>query len=194
MIRLRAFARDERGASIVEFALISPVLLITLFGMFDFGHGLYTRALLQGAIDKASRGSTIQGSTTATLDAKVTSIVRQITPGAAAPTFSRTFYTNFSDVSEAEEYIESNANGTCDASEAYEDANGNGVWDSTRGRIGGGGALDAVLYKVTVTYPRLFPIGRLIGQPSTQSMTAIAVLRNQPYGFQNDPTQSRTCP
>ena len=65
----------------VEFALIAPVMLITLFGMFDFGHGMYVRALLQGAIDKASRDSTIQGATTATLDAKVTSIVRQITPG-----------------------------------------------------------------------------------------------------------------
>ena len=194
MMRLRALFWDERGASMVEFALIAPVLLITVFGLFDFGHGMYTRALLQGAIDKASRGSTIQGSTTTALDAKVTSIVRQLTPGAAAPVFSRTYYTNFGDISQAEDYIESNANGVCDAGEAYEDANGNGVWDATRGRTGSGAARDAVLYKVTVTYPRLFPIGRLIGQPNTQSMTAIAVLRNQPYGFQNDPTQSRLCP
>lgn len=190
----RAFLRDERGASMVEFALISPVMLITLFGMFDFGHGLYTRALLQGAIDKASRASTIQGATTGALDAKVTSIVRQLTPGAAAPVFTRTYYTNFGDLTMAEDYIEGNSNTVCDNGETYEDANGNGVWDASRGRTGSGGARDAVLYKVKVTYPRLFPIGTLIGQPNTQSMTAIAVLRNQPYGFQNDPTQSRTCP
>ena len=192
-MRLRALARDTRGASMVEFALIAPVMLITLFGLFDFGHGMYTRALLQGAIDKASRGSTIQGSTTNALDARVSTIVKQIVPGATT-TYTRSYYTNFTDISQAEEYIESNANSVCDAGEAYEDANANGVWDANRGRIGSGGARDAVLYKVNVTYPRLFPIGRLIGQPSTQSMTAIAVLRNQPYGFQNDPTQSRLCP
>ena len=41
--------------------------------------------------------------------------------------------------------IDINANGTCDSGEAYEDANGNGIWDANRGRIGSGGARDAVL-------------------------------------------------
>ena len=45
-MRLCGLARDRRGAAIVEFALIAPVLLITLFGLFDFGHGMYIRALL----------------------------------------------------------------------------------------------------------------------------------------------------
>jgi len=31
------------------------------------------------------------------------------------------------------------------------------------------------------------PIGRLIGQSNTQKMTATTVLRNQPFGLQNEP-------
>lgn len=35
--RLKSRASDERGAAIVEFALVLPILLILLFGMLDFG-------------------------------------------------------------------------------------------------------------------------------------------------------------
>ena len=35
--RLRAYARDESGAALVEFALILPFLAVFLFGALDFG-------------------------------------------------------------------------------------------------------------------------------------------------------------
>ena len=57
-----------------------------------------------------------------------------------------------------------------------------------------GGARDAVLYKISVSYPRIMPIGRLVGGPSTQNMNAVAVLRNQPYGLQNLPAATGNCP
>ena len=33
------FVNDREGTSIVEFAVISPVMFTLLFGGFDFGHG-----------------------------------------------------------------------------------------------------------------------------------------------------------
>jgi Flp pilus assembly pilin Flp len=192
MMRLHTLARDERGATIVEFALIAPVLLLTLFGMFDIGHSMYTKALLQGAIERAARDSTIQGTSSTTLDNRVKAVVGQIVPG-ADPTFARTYYTNFGDVSQPEDYTDTDGSSSCDNGETYEDANGNGQWDSSRGRIGRGGARDAVVYKVTVSFPRLFPIAAFIGQSNITTMSAIAVLRNQPYGLQNFPSQTRTC-
>jgi len=65
------------------------------------------------------------------------------------------------------------------------DINGNGVWDSDRGTDTMGGARDAVLYTVTVSYPRAFPLMHLLGFSQTVTSQSQTVLRNQPYGTQN---------
>jgi hypothetical protein len=192
MMSARTLFRSESGSVVTEFALIAPVLMLTLFGMFDFGQAMYTQSLLQGAIDKAARASTIEGSTTTDLDDKVAKIVRQIAPGATVD-FKRTAYANFTNVVQPEDYDDANNNGTCDKKEPFEDANGNGIWDIDRGRSGKGGARDAIVYKVTVEYPRLFPIGKLIGQSNKSKMVAVSVLRNQPFGLQEAATVIGAC-
>lgn len=178
--------RDEGGATAVEFALIAPALLTMLFGLFDLGHNMYTAQMLQGAIQKAARDSTIESAATssAQLDSMVTKAVRAIAPGAAL-TFTRKSYSNFTSVARPEDYSDLNSSGICDNGEAFEDANGNGRWDKDMGRDGFGGARDAVLYTVSVTYDRLFPIAAFIpGQTRTITLATATVLRNQPYGQQ----------
>lgn len=175
--------RDEGGATAVEFALIAPALLTMLFGLFDLGHNMYTAQMLQGAIQKAARDSTIESAATssAQLDSMVTKAVRAIAPGAAL-TFTRKSYSNFTSVARPEDYNDLNSSGICDNGEAFEDANGNGTWDKDMGRDGFGGARDAVLYTVSVTYDRLFPIAAFIpGQTKTFTLATSTVLRNQPY-------------
>jgi Flp pilus assembly protein TadG len=44
------FARDERGVSAVEFALIVPVLLISLLGVADLGNVVYKRSDMESAL------------------------------------------------------------------------------------------------------------------------------------------------
>lgn len=175
--------RDEGGTTAVEFALIAPALLTMLFGLFDLGHNMYTAQMLQGAIQKAARDSTIESAATssAQLDSMVTKAVRAIAPGAAL-TFTRKSYSNFTSVARPEDYNDLNSSGICDNGEAFEDANGNGTWDKDMGRDGFGGARDAVLYTVSVTYDRLFPIAAFIpGQTKTFTLATSTVLRNQPY-------------
>lgn len=184
LIRLH---RDTRGATIVEFALITPALMIVLMGLFDLAYNMYTNEMLNGAVQQAARASTVEGAADkqAQLDQMVTSSVRAVAPQAEV-SFSRKFYAGFSDVNRPEDWDDSDADGTCDDGEAYEDANGNGIWDASAGTEGLGGARDAVLYTVTIDYPRVFPIsGFLPGQSNTYSLTASTVLRNQPYGAQN---------
>lgn len=192
MIRCN-LARDDRGATIIEFALVAPVLIMLLMGLFDMGYNLYTAAVLQGAIQKAARDSTIEGATPATLDDKVSQTVRQIAPNAAL-VFDRKNYSSFSDIGTPEDFTDINGDGACDAGEPYEDANGNGTWDTDRGREGQGGARDAVLYTVKVSYPHAFPIGDLIGFSGEENMQTSTVLRNQPYSDQNTPPAvTRNC-
>ena len=105
-------------------------------------------------------------------------------------TFSRKYYRSFSNAAAArfEPWTDTNGNGTCNGGEPYQDNNNNGSWDATGGNTGQGGAKDAVLYTVTVSYPRFFPIYRMVGGSNTTVLTASTVLRNQPYGDQAVPT------
>ena len=38
---MRTRSRDQRGATLVEFALISPVIILIFLGFFDFGRAIY---------------------------------------------------------------------------------------------------------------------------------------------------------
>lgn len=201
---LPRLAWDERGATIVEFAMIAPVMGILLLGAFDVAHTLYMRAALQGVVQKVARDSTLESgldvNTQATLDAKVTGQAKALANNGTV-TITRKWYRTFSNAAAAkfEPFTDTNGNGTCDGpsggtpGEPYEDNNGNSRWDSSGGNSGAGGAKDAVVYTVSVSYPRFFPIYRIIGGSNQTTVSASTVLRNQPYGDQGAPTV-RNCP
>lgn len=181
---LRRLRSDNSGVTAVEFGLISPALMVMVLGIFDLGYNMYTNEMLHGAIQRAARNSTIEGAETkqAAIDAIVTGEVKAVAANATI-TFDRKSYASFSRVGRPEDYTDSNANNTCDNGEPYEDANDNGVWDIDPGTAGFGGARDAVLYTVTVKYPRLVPIAAwLPGMNKEFTLKTSTVLRNQPYG------------
>lgn len=194
MRTLHKLWRARDGATAAEFALVLPVLVSVLMGMFDMGYNMWATTILQGAVQQAARASTLESASgqTATIDAQVTARVQQLVPSATLA-FKRKAYTNFSNVSTPEDYTDTNANGACDNGEAFEDANGNGVWDADRGVTGLGGARDAVLYSATMSYPRAFPMAALVGLSSTVSTTATTVLRNQPFKLQEASTKVGNC-
>ncbi|GGN48905.1 hypothetical protein GCM10011349_19000 [Novosphingobium indicum] len=192
---LRHLQSDRTGASAVEFALVAPVLLMAMMGLFDLGYNVYTATLLEGAIQKTARDSTIEGSVskTSTLDAAVTEMVRNIAPQATL-NFKRTAYSSFSDVGKPEDFTDVNGDGVCNAGEPFEDANANGSWDADQGKAGSGGARDAVLYEVQVTYPRPFPVTSMFGMDADYIMTSRTVLRNQPYDLSEKVVKVLNCP
>lgn len=194
MSLIRNLKRDLHGATLLEFALLAPVLLMLLMGMFEMGYNYYMQSQLQGAVQKAARDSTIEtisGNTVAT-DARVSKAVRRIVPNATMG-FSRRAYSSFNDVHRPEDFTDINDDGACNDGEPYEDANDNGLWDEDRGSAGGGGARDAVLYVVTVSYPRAFGAAKLIGLSETFTTEAVTVLRNQPWAAQEVHSEVRNC-
>lgn len=191
---LRRLRQQNEGAAAVEFALIAPMLIMVIMGMFDVGYTLYANVTLQGAVQQAARKATVESgqSTWSLMDNAVRRQVGLVVPNANV-TFNRKAYSNFSNVGMPEDFTDVNGNGQCNAGEPFEDANGNGIWDQDRGANGMGGARDAVLYTVTVTYRRPFPMATLIGLPRDVTSVAKTVLRNQPYDSQRSLAIPGTC-
>lgn len=191
---LRQMMRREDGAALVEFALVAPVMVLGLIGLFDLSYNIYTSSMLEGAIQKAARDSSIEhaDASTAAIDERVSYAVHRVAPHATLA-FNRAAYTEYADVSRPEDFTDSNGDGQCNDGEPFEDVNGNGIWDSDRARSGTGNARDAVVYTVTVTYPRQFPLHGLIGVPDTVTTVARTVLRNQPYAVRETGATLENC-
>lgn len=194
---LRHLRRDKEGVTLVEFAIVGPVLILMLMGLFDIAHTQYTSAVLYGAVQKAARDYTLESAlaSEATLDSRVAEQIRAVMPNGATITFTKTAFDDFKNVNEREEYTDLNNNGTCNNGEPFQDANNNGVWDIYRGQGGLGTARDVMLYTTNVTYPRLFPMFGMIGLPANVDLSATTVLRRQPFdqGSNLSPTV-RNCP
>lgn len=83
---------DDRGAAIVEFAIIFPVLIILLFGMIDFGRAFFLRNNLVAAAREGSRFGAVRGDACTTngrtaIAARTSAYI--VTIGGAAPTGSQ---------------------------------------------------------------------------------------------------------
>jgi Flp pilus assembly protein TadG len=184
--------RDERGVSVVEFAFAGPIFLSLLMGVLDFGYALYVKAVLQGAVEEAGRGASLENTTAAAIDAKVADLTRDINNSGTRAT-SRLYYEDYVDVEKPEEFTDTNSNGIRNAGECFVDRNGNAVWDSNVGLSGRGGAQDVVVYSVTFQYQRIFPLWSMLGQSQTQTLTARTHLRNQPFSAQAARTGVQIC-
>jgi len=191
----RRLARNLRGATATEFALIAPVFLLLLFGIFDIGHSIYVQSVLQGAVQQAGRNSGLEsGETNRTaIDNFVEAQINPVAPQASY-SFTRSNYSTFSDVGRPEDFVDANDNGSYDNGECFTDENGNGQWDDDVGAAGLGGADDVVLYTVKLTYPHLFPLWALIGLSRTSTASASTTLRNQPFGTQDVRQKEQICP
>ena len=179
--RLRA---SDRGTVLTEFAVLAPTLLLLIMGAMDIAYRAYAQSVLEGAMQKAGRDSGLEGGAAQTgdIDKKVEDLVKRVAKNATFVSTRKT-YSTFSDV-KPERFADNNNNGKLDPGECFDDVNGNKTWDSDAGIIGQGGSDDITVYRMDVTYPRLFPLYGLLGWSNSQVISAKTVLRNQPYGTQ----------
>jgi Flp pilus assembly protein TadG len=177
----RRLAGDARGATIVEFAFVAPVLCLTVLGLFDLGYKSYAASIVQGALHEAARLATVGNKTTTQIDTHVRNRLKEFSKGSTI-TVTHKSYTEFSGVKIAEKITQDTAPTGYNTGDCYEDANGNGQYDTDRGKTGMGNSEDVVNYEITITYPRLFPLTKIMGLPATETVKSSTVLRNQPYG------------
>ncbi|MBC2668910.1 TadE/TadG family type IV pilus assembly protein [Novosphingobium piscinae] len=192
---VRRLARERDGAALIEFAIITPVLLMITLGSLEFGLNVYMRSVLEGAMLQAGRNSGLQSSQSdqSAIDQLVRTQVRNILPNATV-TFDRDNYASFSRVDKPEDFTDGNSNGVYDTTECFQDVNGNNRWDADSGRDGIGGANDVVEYTATVTYPSFIPVGGALGISPTTRIQAKTLLRNQPFATQPGWSARQVCP
>jgi Flp pilus assembly protein TadG len=185
---LRTLARDRRGATLVEFAIITVPMLVMMMGMFDLAFREYISIQLAGALDQSARQVTVgTTTTTATIRAAVTAQIQTILPGASVSVVPSS-YASFATVGKPEPITTDTApTGSYNAGDCFLDLNGNGKWDADSGLGGTGGSDDIVYYTATVTFPEILPMRKLIGWSSTETVTGTTMMKNQPYASQPDP-------
>lgn len=179
---VRRLARDRRATAFMEFALAAPLFLLLALGGIDYCWQLYGQQVLQGAVNKAARSSTLEGyiNDPSSLDAEVRARVKNVFKDAQV-NFSRKSYESFTEVGKPEPFTDKNGNNAYDSGECFEDMNGNGSWDADRGTTGNGGADDVVVYIASMKYDRILPVWRMLGQPQQKTLVSTTVLRNQPF-------------
>lgn len=182
----RSLLRDDRGAYMIEFAMVLPTFLLLVMGIFDIGMQMYAKSVLAGAVEQAARLNTLE--TNNSNQTAIDQIVRDQVGRVArygTLSFSRQNYQDFSSVGQPEKFTDSNSNGVRNSGECFTDSNGNGVWDADSGGSGQGGASDVVVYRANLTFDRLFPLWKMLGEPQRKTITISTVLRNQPFSNQN---------
>ncbi len=194
LIRKSNLARDEGGATLVEFAMITPVFMLMLLGLFDLGYTVYIQSTLTGVVQHAARESALETGPAelAAIDQRVQEQIKKVSPNAVM-TFDRTSYFDYNGVGQAEAFTDTNGNGSYDVGECFEDMNSNSNWDADIGADGIGGPNDIVLYTVTTSYDRVFPLWKMMGWEQENIIKATTVLKNQPYGDQSGITTEVIC-
>jgi Flp pilus assembly protein TadG len=178
---LRTTLRDERGATIVEFAMVLPVLCLLLLGLLELGYRSYAASVLQGALHEAARLATVGNVSMNQIDARVRNRLASFARRSIVTTRTTSYY-DFAGVRRSEKVVGDTVPlNAYNPGDCFEDSNGNNTYDVDRGRQGTGGADDIVRYQVTISYPRLLPVGGFLGWSARQEITANTVLRNQPY-------------
>jgi Flp pilus assembly protein TadG len=170
MRRIASLRGDQRGASLVEFALVLPVLLMLICGAIDLGYMYMAQTTLNGALMQAAQvaSSSMEKPEADRLATLKSGIVASMAAySGQQPTITATVYHSFGE-SFPEDYTDSNHNGKYDGptptfpGETFVDRNGNGKWDadapvktgsSTMGDVG-----DVVSYSASLKVRHLFGV------------------------------------
>ena len=183
--RLCKLPRDRQGATLVEFALITPFFVLIIVGIIEISIVLLTDTLMQGALREAARFG-ITGAGAGDREDKIFFIIDEYTMGLVdmdtADITMRT-YNDFQSVGMPEPYADDDPqNGQYDLGEWFQDVNENGVWDEDQGTPGPGVANEIVLYTISYDAPAVTGFFALFfGEDGKVRLEATLPLKNEPF-------------
>lgn len=185
-IKYNILRKNEDGVTVVEFALIAPVLFMFIFGIIELSLVMYVQSVIEGATTLTSRlGKTgyVDGG-----QSRETTLMNALQSRAGIfldpshVTITSKFYGQFDQIGDEEPYIDTDHDGHRDSNETYTDVNGNGQWDADMAAQGYGDANDIVVYTVSYPWQINTPfVSRLVGDDGLVTLSAVAVVKNEPY-------------
>lgn len=186
MQRITTFMRANDGVTAVEFALISPVLVLLVMGILEISLMLFAQTVMEGAAYTASRvGKTGYISTNATREETIIEMLNQRMRPLFNPaniSFDTLTYNQFDQIGQAEPFVDVNGNGIRDDDENYSDVNGNGQYDDDMGASGVGSTSQIVVYVIEYAWPVTTPIMReWIGEDGTLNLSSRTIIQNEPF-------------
>jgi Flp pilus assembly protein TadG len=216
---LRRFVRQSEGATIIEFALIFPIVLMITFGIMEISLCMASLVTLEGGLKEASRyGITSQSTAPPDINKvptafKVGNDNRLMTIGYIlnintldlidlnTATITTAVYSSFSAVKDGEPFTDLNSNGVYDgpgspgvpaAGEPYSDMNCNGSRDGAGASGAGVGAAgNIVVYTVNYNWKILTPIiGQWLGKPDPQNAGRYMIPMGASIVVKNEPQLS----
>jgi len=184
--QLGDISQNDDGSTIVEFALIAPLLAMLLVAIMEFGMVMFSSILMESGLRDASRygitGREVTGSTRLEYIVQIISVRTIGLIDMDEANVEVLVYPGFAEVGSGEDFVDGNANGSFDAGETYTDSNGNGAWDSDIGVAGAGSAGDIVLYRISYDWPLLTPFAdQFMGTDGHFTLRASIAVRNEPW-------------
>lgn len=182
-----ALWRDRRGVSAVEFAIMGPVIILTVTGIMEVSMVLAVSSLLEGGLRDAARfGITGYVPAGSTREDEIKKIIGDATVGLVDMSKAEVqtlIYPSFGDIGQPEPWDDQNSNGVYDVGEPYTDINSNGKWDADMGAAGLGGPGEIVLYKIKYEIGLMTPLmGPIMGGADGKvTLRASIAVRNEPY-------------
>jgi len=186
---MRGFWRDTGGATALEFALITPLMLILLFATVDVGMEILLDSALEHGAQAAARiGMTVQTESGISREQAVYNEVWYwVGPwlqNQGQLTVTEETYPAFSDIGMPEPCGDDSYAKTGVCTGPYTDVNGNGHWDADMGSNGLGGYGAIVRYQFQISRPTFTGILQLLGI-SLFSLQRTVVLQNEPQNSQS---------
>lgn len=182
-----SLSADTRGVTAVEFAILSPVLMLMLIGILEFALVFFSQQVMENVSYNVSRlGKTGFVDTDMTQEQTIRAMLAERLEGLIdidTVGIQTTTYGQFSDIDANEPFIDANENGVRDDGENYTDLNGNGQYDGALAVTGYGQSGQITVYQITVPWRVFTPVlSHMIGDGNGNIvLESRVVVRNEPY-------------
>lgn len=185
----RKLRRRNEGSTIVEFAILAPVMFLLIAGLMELAYVLFARSTLESAVMAAARSARVADCPKENAKAVEKMIQDRMniissSDGVPAIVLVESYGQNFGDVGNPEPFDDANGNDQRDDGESYTDVNGNGSWDEDMGASGDFGSFgEVVRFTATFNVTSLVPFvaAEINDGKDHYPIEAVTVVRNEPF-------------